>query len=81
MNRYSDLEEKIQIKFKDYAIVDTAFVHKSYVNEYRKSKMSHNERLEFLGDAVLELAVTVYLYKNFPREEEGVLTNWRAALV
>lgn len=81
MSRYSNLEKKIQITFKNHAIVETAFVHKSYVNEHRKGKMQHNERLEFLGDAVLELVVTEYLYKNFPLEEEGVLTNWRAALV
>ncbi len=58
----------------------TALTHRSYVNEHRKSVSEHNERLEFLGDAVLELVVTDYLYKNFS-EPEGVLTSWRAALV
>lgn len=58
----------------------TALTHRSYVNEHKKSTTEHNERLEFLGDAVLELVVTDYLYKNFD-EQEGVLTSWRAALV
>jgi ribonuclease III len=80
-NRYEALEEKIGIKFVDRHMVDTAFVHASYVNEHKDKKKEHNERLEFLGDAVLELVVTDYLYKNFPEEGEGILTNWRAALV
>ena len=81
INRYEKLEKKIQIKFKDLTLLDTAFVHKSYMNEHRDLKTQHNERLEFLGDAVLELVVTDYLYKKYPEEEEGVLTNWRSALV
>jgi ribonuclease III len=67
----------------EYATIDyliTAFTHRSYVNEHRKSVSEHNERLEFLGDAVLELVVTDYLYKNYS-EPEGILTSWRAALV
>jgi ribonuclease-3 len=58
----------------------TALTHRSYVNEHKKSVREHNERLEFLGDAVLELVVTDYLYQNYS-EPEGVLTSWRAALV
>jgi ribonuclease III len=58
-----------------------ALIHKSYVNEHRDLKSKHNERMEFLGDAVLELIVTEYLYEKYPEEEEGVLTNWRSALV
>lgn len=81
INRYKELEKKIQIKFQDLTLLDTAFVHKSYMNEHRDLKTQHNERLEFLGDAVLELVVTDYLYKKYPAEEEGVLTNWRSALV
>lgn len=81
VNRYAELEKKISIKFKDRKILDVAFVHASYVNEHRDKKKEHNERLEFLGDAVLELVVTEYLYKNFPQKGEGVLTNWRSALV
>ncbi len=81
INRYSELEKKIKISLGDKELLDMAFVHKSYVNEHRSKKRGHNERLEFLGDAVLELVVTEYLYKNYPAEEEGVLTNWRSALV
>jgi ribonuclease-3 len=58
----------------------TAFTHRSYLNEHRKSVKGHNERLEFLGDAVLELVVTAYLYDNYD-EPEGILTNWRSSLV
>ena len=81
LNRYQKLEEVIGIEFKDRSLIDLAFVHKSYINEHRDSKKEHNERMEFLGDAVLELVVTEYLYKNFPTKGEGVLTNWRSALV
>lgn len=80
-NRYAELEKKIAMKFKDHKLLDTAFVHKSYMNEHGDLKAEHNERLEFLGDAVLELVVTEYLYKKYPDQEEGVLTNWRSALV
>lgn len=72
--------EKLGFEFDTIAYLVTAFTHRSYVNEHRKSVSEHNERLEFLGDAVLELAVTDYLYKNFS-EPEGILTSWRAALV
>ncbi len=81
VNRYSELEKRINITFKDKDLLDTAFVHKSYVNEHRNKKSEHNERLEFLGDAVLELVTTDYLYKTYPDKGEGVLTNWRSALV
>ncbi len=81
VNRYEALEEKLGIKFKSLDLLDTAFVHKSYLNEHKDRKREHNERLEFLGDAVLELVVTDFLYKNFPTKGEGVMTNWRAALV
>lgn len=66
--------------FNDVELLLTAFTHRSYLNEHRKSVKEHNERLEFLGDAVLELVVTEYLYHNFS-EAEGILTNWRSALV
>ena len=58
-----------------------AFVHRSYLNENPEFGLEQNERLEFLGDAVLELVVTNYLYKEYPKKAEGELTNWRAALV
>ena len=66
--------------FTDLELLVTAFTHRSYLNEHKKTAGGHNERLEFLGDAVLELVVTEYLYNNFP-DPEGVLTNWRSALV
>jgi ribonuclease III len=72
--------EKLGVTFKNIELLTTAFTHRSYVNEHRKTAKEHNERLEFLGDAVLELVVTEYLYGNFS-EPEGVLTNWRSALV
>jgi ribonuclease-3 len=73
-------KEKLGYEFNDIELLVTAFTHRSYVNEHRKTVHMHNERLEFLGDAVLELVVTEYLYTNFD-EPEGVLTNWRSALV
>ncbi len=72
--------DKLKVEFEDLSLLVTAFTHRSYVNEHRKTAREHNERLEFLGDAVLELVVTEYLYTNF-REPEGILTNWRSALV
>jgi len=66
--------------FKDPDLLVLAFTHRSYVNEHKKSADGHNERLEFLGDAVLELVVTEFLYGNY-EEPEGILTNWRSALV
>jgi ribonuclease-3 len=72
--------EKLGFEYKDIQLLITALTHRSYVNEHKKSVSEHNERLEFLGDAVLELVVTDYLYNNFS-EPEGILTSWRAALV
>lgn len=71
---------KLGFEFEDIDLLVTALTHRSYVNEHRKSVSEHNERLEFLGDAVLELIVTDYLYRNF-KEAEGILTSWRASLV
>lgn len=73
-------KSKLGIEFNDVSLLITAFTHRSYVNEHRKTVSEHNERLEFLGDAVLELIVTEYLYANFS-EPEGTLTNWRSSLV
>jgi len=75
-----NLAEKIRVKFNNLDLLQEALTHRSYLNENRGYKLNHNERLEFLGDAVLELAVTDYLYKNYPNPE-GDLTSWRAALV
>jgi len=73
-------KEKLGLEFENIETLVTALTHRSYVNEHKKSTKEHNERLEFLGDAVLELVVTEYLYKNY-QQPEGILTSWRAALV
>jgi ribonuclease-3 len=78
---FSQLEKKLGIKFKNKDLLIQAFCHRSYINENPDFYLSHNERLEFLGDAVLELVVTEYLYKKYPQKTEGELTNWRASLV
>jgi ribonuclease-3 len=78
---FSLLEKKLNIKFKNKDLLTQAFVHRSYLNENPDFSLFHNERLEFLGDAVLELVVTEDLYKEYPEKPEGELTNWRAALV
>lgn len=76
----NQLQDKIGVTFKDPALLERAFIHRSYLNEHAKLGLEHNERLEFLGDAVLELVVTDYLYRNYSNPE-GDLTNWRSALV
>ena len=80
MKELSKLEDKLCIVFKNKDLLKQAFVHRSFLNENPDFELPHNERLEFLGDAVLELVVTKYLYANYPNPE-GELTNWRAALV
>ena len=78
-----ELEKIIQVKFKSKNLLKQALTHRSYINEHqddKAGKLGHNERLEFLGDAVLELVVTEYLYKKYDNPE-GELTNWRASLV
>lgn len=78
---YQDFaREKLGFEFNDINLLITALTHRSYVNEHRKSVSEHNERLEFLGDAVLELVVTDFLFNTY-QEAEGILTSWRAALV
>jgi len=78
---FSKFENKIGITFKNKDILRQAFTHRSYLNEHRDSELVHNERLEFLGDAVLELIVTEYLYSKYPDSDEGELTAFRSALV
>lgn len=73
-------QETLGITFDNIDLLITAFTHRSYVNEHKKTAQEHNERMEFLGDAVLELVVTEFLYTHFS-EPEGILTNWRSALV
>ena len=78
--KLSQLESAINVTFRDKDLLLQALTHRSYLNENTAWHLDHNERLEFLGDAVLELVVTEYLYNNYPNPE-GELTNWRAALV
>jgi ribonuclease III len=77
LQKFSD---SLGLKFSDPSLLERAFIHRSYLNEHPSLGLEHNERLEFLGDAVLELVVTDYLYRNYPNPE-GDLTNWRSALV
>lgn len=97
MKDFTLLEKKLNLEFKNKDLLIQAFIHRSYLNENPNTralvrgkeedlssspfKLEHNERMEFLGDAVLELVVTEELYKKHPQKPEGELTNWRAALV
>ena len=78
---FSQFENTIGFQFKDKGLLKQAFTHRSYINENRSSGLSHNERLEFLGDAVLELVITDFLYERFKEMDEGQLTSLRSALV
>src|SRR5689334_21340973 len=80
MTPLQEFQKRIGIEFTDSTLLERAFIHRSYLNEHPKLGLEHNERLEFLGDAVLELVVTDFLYRNYPNPE-GDLTNWRSALV
>ncbi len=80
MKNFSKLEKRLGLEFKNKDLFKTVFVHRSYLNEHPDFPLPSNERLEFLGDAVLELIVTEHLYKNYT-EPEGILTAWRSALV
>jgi len=81
VSNLSLFEEKFSIKFNSTDLLKQALTHRSYLNENPSSVLGHNERLEFLGDAVLELVVTENLYQKFPEKPEGELTSFRAALV
>lgn len=81
MSNLAKLEAVIEINFKNKNLFQQALTHRSYLNEHPEFKSGHNERLEFLGDAVLEIVVTEHLFVNFPDTPEGDLTNWRASLV
>jgi ribonuclease-3 len=81
MSALARFEEKIQHTFSRPELLQTAFTHRSYLNENRRPGAEHNERLEFLGDAVLELVVTEFLFAKYPDKPEGDLTAYRAALV
>lgn len=81
MKDFSQLEKVINVEFKNKDLLIQSVVHRSYLNEHPNFNLPHNERLEFLGDAVLEIIVTEYLFQQFPDTPEGDLTNWRASLV
>ncbi|MDQ5969202.1 MAG: ribonuclease, partial [Patescibacteria group bacterium] len=78
---FAEFQKNANLVFKDGGLLRQAFVHRSYINENKQSGLSHNERLEFLGDAVLELVITDYLYKKYTEKAEGELTAYRSALV
>lgn len=81
MPEQRQLAQKLRIDFQNERLLMQALVHRSYLNEHSDFPVGHNERLEFLGDAVLELIVTEYLFLNYPEKTEGELTDWRASLV
>lgn len=81
VNDLTKLQKRLGIDFKNEGLLKQAMVHRSYLNEHPDFNIGHNERLEFLGDAVLEIIVTEFLYLNFTNTPEGDLTNWRASLV
>lgn len=80
MNPLQEFQDRLGIHFTNVSLLERAFIHRSYLNEHPKLGLEHNERIEFLGDAVLELVVTDFLYRTYPNPE-GDLTNWRSALV
>ncbi|NCN25043.1 ribonuclease III [Candidatus Falkowbacteria bacterium CG10_big_fil_rev_8_21_14_0_10_37_14] len=81
MPDFNKLQTRLQYTFKDLGLLKQSMVHRSYINEHPDFPLGHNERLEFLGDAVLEIVVTEHLYLTFPDKPEGELTDWRASLV
>ena len=81
MSRFTELEKNLNVQFKDYSLLARALTHRSYLNEHPDEALEDNERLEFLGDAVLDFIVGAYLYHRFPEMDEGELTSLRAALV
>ncbi len=78
---FEQLAERINVSFKDISLLRAACTHRSYLNENKGSGFEHNERLEFLGDAVLELVVTSFLFRKYPKKAEGELTAYRSAIV
>jgi len=81
MKNLNQLEIKLNLAFKDKKILENVFIHRSYLNEHKKFYLPSNEKLEFLGDSVLSLVTSVYLYKNYPRFKEGDYTEIKAAIV
>ena len=80
-NKYSNLEKKIHITFKDQILLENVFIHRSFLNEHKKYHLPSNEKLEFLGDSVLSLVTSIYLYKNYPDLDEGTYTDIKASIV
>jgi len=80
-NQYLELEKKISITFKNKSLLENVFVHRSYLNEHQDIKLTSNERLEFLGDSVLSLITSVYLFKNYPFLKEGEYTDIKGKIV
>lgn len=81
MPDFQKFADKIKVEFNDINILKQACTHRSFLNENKGAGLEHNERLEFLGDAVLELVITSYLYRKYPQKHEGDLTSYRSALV
>jgi ribonuclease-3 len=81
MPDFKEFSEKMKVDFNDINILKQACTHRSFLNENKGAGLEHNERLEFLGDAVLELVITSYLYRKYPQKNEGDLTSYRSALV
>jgi ribonuclease-3 len=81
VKNFEDLQKEIQIYFKDKNLLISAFCHRSFLNEFKNFNLPHNERLEFLGDSILNMIVAEHLYKNFPDVSEGELSNLRACLI
>ena len=78
---FEELAKHIKVEFSDIGLLEMACTHRSFLNENRNKAMEHNERLEFLGDAVLELVVTSFLYRKYPQKAEGALTAYRSSIV
>ena len=80
-NKFLTLEKKIHIVFKDQVLLENVFIHRSFLNEHKKYHLPSNEKLEFLGDSVLSLVTSIYLYKNYPDLDEGTYTDIKASIV
>ncbi|MBI2053202.1 MAG: hypothetical protein HYT41_00440, partial [Candidatus Sungbacteria bacterium] len=80
-HQLAEIQRRLKVKFRNTKLLEQAFIHRSYLNEYQRRHLKHNERLEFLGDAALEWVVTDRLYRAFPDKQEGLLTMYRSALV
>jgi len=81
MDKYKSLESKIDVNFKNRELLENIFIHRSFLNEHKSFYLPSNEKLEFLGDSVLSLITSIYLYKNYPRLEEGDYTDIKASIV